>query len=77
MVGRLCEHLSWNWGAVGEENPFPMPFLRGDCWQSSGRKRFTLAQDGSRAKTRGGALGRNDLEEQESREEITGVSETF
>lgn len=28
VVGRLCEPLSWNWGAVGEENPFPMPSLR-------------------------------------------------
>lgn len=45
--------------------------------QPSGRKRLTLAQDGRRAKTRGGAWGGTDLEEQKSREEITGVSETL
>lgn len=42
-----------------------------------GRKGLTSAQDGSRAKTGGGDWGGTDLEEQESREEITGVSETL
>lgn len=35
-----------------------------------------MAQDGSRAKTIG-ARGGDDLEEQEFREEITGLSETL
>ena len=45
--------------------------------QPPGRKRFTLAQDGSQAKAREGAWGGDDLEEQGSRKEITGVSETL